>query len=220
MKFLTKPYAFLLTFLSFLFIFRPYNKPEFFIFFWKLVVVGTILSCIFNCSHSKKIRITLIFCASAMAILNFFTWILPLKLIISIFFITVCNWSIIKKALTKDSVDFETLRGILCAYILFAVAFTYIFWLIELTNPHSFHSLSHTIQIFPYVEFISKMLYFSFITLLTIGFGDIVPITSTAQTAVVIEGLIGQFYIAILVAKLVSSYSDVAKIFIKNRNKD
>ncbi len=51
------------------------------------------------------------------------------------------------------------------------------------------------------------MLYLSFITLLTIGFGDIVPIRDMGQTAVVLEGIIGQFYIAILVSRLVGIYS-------------
>jgi hypothetical protein len=51
------------------------------------------------------------------------------------------------------------------------------------------------------------MLYFSFVTLLTIGYGDIIPVNDIAQTAVVFEGMIGQFYVAILVARLVSLYS-------------
>ena len=51
------------------------------------------------------------------------------------------------------------------------------------------------------------MLYFSFITLLTIGYGDIVAIKDVGQTATVIEGIIGQFYVAILVARLVAVYS-------------
>ncbi len=51
------------------------------------------------------------------------------------------------------------------------------------------------------------MLYFSFVTLLTIGYGDITAVKDTAQTAVIMEGIIGQFYIAILVARIVSIYS-------------
>jgi hypothetical protein len=51
------------------------------------------------------------------------------------------------------------------------------------------------------------MLYFSFVTLLTIGFGDIVAVKDPSQTACVLEGLIGQFYIAILVSKIVAIYA-------------
>ena len=48
----------------------------------------------------------------------------------------------------------------------------------------------------PIDTFLSDMFYFSFITLLTIGYEDIVPIIDVSQTAVVMEGIIGQFYVA------------------------
>ncbi len=50
-------------------------------------------------------------------------------------------------------------------------------------------------------------MYFSFVTLLTIGYGDITPLQAISQTFVILEGIIGQFYIAILVARIVSVYS-------------
>ncbi len=47
------------------------------------------------------------------------------------------------------------------------------------------------------------MIYFSLTTLSTIGFGDITPVTLQARYAAVAEGITGQFYLAILVARLV-----------------
>src|SRR5207244_12910226 len=47
------------------------------------------------------------------------------------------------------------------------------------------------------------LLYFSFTTLSTVGFGDITPLTLQARYAAVAEGITGQFYLAILVARLV-----------------
>jgi len=46
--------------------------------------------------------------------------------------------------------------------------------------------------------------YFSFITLTTVGYGDISPVTLQARYAALAEGVAGQFYLAILVARLVS----------------
>jgi len=50
------------------------------------------------------------------------------------------------------------------------------------------------------------LMYFSFVTLLTIGYGDIIPITQIAQKATIFVGLIGQFYLVILTAITVGKY--------------
>lgn len=51
-----------------------------------------------------------------------------------------------------------------------------------------------------------RHLYFSFVTLTTLGYGDILPLTEYAEMLVVLESVPGQFYLAVLVAGLVSSY--------------
>ena len=51
-----------------------------------------------------------------------------------------------------------------------------------------------------------KLMYFSFITLMTIGYGDILPVTSLAQKATMFVGLIGQFYLVIITAVVVEKY--------------
>ena len=50
------------------------------------------------------------------------------------------------------------------------------------------------------------LLYFSFSTLTTIGFGDIVPLSPGAQVAAIFEGIVGTLFLAILIAKLVGVY--------------
>ncbi|MEO0490632.1 MAG: potassium channel family protein, partial [Cyanobacteria bacterium J06659_2] len=51
-----------------------------------------------------------------------------------------------------------------------------------------------------------NVLYFSFVTLTTLGFGDIVPVTEIASVLTVLEALVGQIYPAIFIALLVSGY--------------
>lgn len=69
-------------------------------------------------------------------------------------------------------------------------------------------------------HFFSNMLYFSFVTLLTMGYGDIVPTKQWGETVAVLEAIIGQFYIAILVARIISVYSFMSgKKFIKTMAK-
>jgi uncharacterized membrane protein len=49
-------------------------------------------------------------------------------------------------------------------------------------------------------------IYFSFVTITTLGYGDITPLTQTARSLSFAEAITGQFYIAVLVAGLVSAY--------------
>jgi hypothetical protein len=99
------------------------------------------------------------------------------------------------------------LRGVICAYFLVAFLFAYTYTLVEYFLPGSFLIQTVIATNLPLVHLFSELLYFSFVTLLTIGYGDIVAIREIGQTVVVIEGMVGQFYIAILVARIVSVYS-------------
>jgi voltage-gated potassium channel Kch len=49
-------------------------------------------------------------------------------------------------------------------------------------------------------------MYFSFVTLTTVGFGDVVPVDPVARAAMILEALIGQFYLVVLVARLVGMH--------------
>jgi hypothetical protein len=51
-----------------------------------------------------------------------------------------------------------------------------------------------------------RLLYFSFVTLTTLGYGDVLPLTLYAETLVTLEAVLGQFYLAVLVAGLISAY--------------
>ena len=88
-----------------------------------------------------------------------------------------------------------------------AFVFAYTYYLIEYLIPGSFHLLHRDVSFLTYSRNLAELMYFSFVTLLSIGFGDITPIGDIAQTFVIIEGIIGQFYIAILVARIVSVYA-------------
>jgi uncharacterized membrane protein len=54
-----------------------------------------------------------------------------------------------------------------------------------------------------------ELLYFSFVTIATLGYGDVVPRLPTAQILAMLEAVIGQFYVAVLIAWLVSVHAGV-----------
>ncbi len=95
----------------------------------------------------------------------------------------------------------EHISAALDAYLLAAIAFGVCYWLMEAVLPGSFSSPGEAFLTPP------RAIYFSFVTQATVGFGDIVPISDRAQGVVVVQGVCGQMYLAVLVARLVSLFS-------------
>jgi len=123
------------------------------------------------------------------------------KVFCSIIFFAIVTYSSLVKTLSQKSINSNVLFGASCIYLLLGLLWAYIYALIYLFNPNSFaYSISHA----PLVA--RDLLYFSFITLTTVGFGDIVPLTNTAQTVTFLEAVMGQLYLAILIGQLVGLY--------------
>ena len=101
----------------------------------------------------------------------------------------------------------DTLAGAVCVYLLIAVIWGYFFLLIEVIVPGSFSfTQGHArMQLWISQEFF-QFFYFSLVTITTVGYGDMTPVTIEAQTFATIEALIGQIYLTILVARLVGMY--------------
>jgi hypothetical protein len=105
-------------------------------------------------------------------------------------------------AMSGTRVDAEHLFAALSAYLLAGIYFGLLFWALEQASPGTFApgNLSRT-----------GAIYFSFVTLATLGYGDIVPRNDVARGLAVVEGVGGQLFLAVLVARLLSLYSSSAK---------
>jgi voltage-gated potassium channel Kch len=102
-------------------------------------------------------------------------------------------------AMRAASVDAEHLYAALSAYLLAGIFFGLFYWVLEQSWPGTFA--------FPDKFSRVSALYFSFVTLATLGYGDIVPRTDVARGLAIVEGVGGQLFLAVLVARLVSLYS-------------
>ena len=97
-------------------------------------------------------------------------------------------------------VNGHRLRGAIAVYLLIGFIFGLAFILVEHWIPGSFQGLT----LDDFEQGIDRAIYFSFVSLTTLGFGDITPQGRLAESLVVAEAIIGQLYLAILIGRLVS----------------
>jgi Ion channel len=107
--------------------------------------------------------------------------------------------SALRFALRAQSIVREHVYAALSAYLLAGIFFGVLYWVLEQIRPGTFAVAD---------EFsANSAIYFSFVTLATLGYGDIVPRTDVARGLATLEGVGGQLFLAVLIARLVSLYA-------------
>lgn len=102
----------------------------------------------------------------------------------------------------QKRVDLDTVLGGLCVYLFLGALWFVFYSMLHRIVPGSFAFTVHGDYLSP--EGTDRLLFFfSYITLLTTGYGDIVPLSPAAQTLAVLEGITGQFYLVFFMARLV-----------------
>ena len=126
----------------------------------------------------------------------------------TLFGITLGMWTIVglcaaagalRFAMHARLVDTEHLYAALSAYLLAGIFLGHFYWALEQIRPGSFAAAGNFSRM--------SAIYFSFVTLATLGYGDIVPRTDVARGLAVFEGVGGQLFLAVLVARLISLYT-------------
>ena len=112
--------------------------------------------------------------------------------------------SIVRPLFAKDEVGHHELAGAVTLYLLLGLGFAGVYELI-----YSFDAGSLSFATPPAGEFpaVPHFLYFSFVTLATLGYGDVAPVGTWARLVAVTESLIGLLYVSIIVARLVSIHA-------------
>ncbi len=108
-----------------------------------------------------------------------------------------------KQVLFTGEIDGNKILGAICLYLLMGLIWAVVYTLIELNFPTSFTNIKGTSEWF---TLFPNFIYFSFVTITTLGFGDISPSLPMSKVIVYLEAVVGQFYLAILVASLVGSH--------------
>lgn len=185
--------------------------------------------------HQLFVGLALAVPAAALNVIGLATDDLNLYIVsqfIYLAFFVYLAFHILRWTLRQHEVDAETIYGAVSVYLLMALIWGIAYYSMALTNPGSFHFPDRdelgTLQAaraaaldvedgVPVVlpdEWTERansasgtMMYYSFVTLTTLGYGDIYPVSDAARVLGMLEATLGQLYLVILVARLVGLYT-------------
>lgn len=106
-----------------------------------------------------------------------------------------------RHALRAKSADTERIFAALDAYLLTGVMFGVCYWVLDQVSPQAFGAPTESDL------GLDQAVYFSFVTISTVGYGDIVPVGAGARGLTILESVTGQMYLAVLVAWLISLFA-------------
>jgi len=107
---------------------------------------------------------------------------------------------VLDDVLRKDDIRTDELLGALSVYILIGLAWSAAYHLVEDAHPGSFRSSVG--QLTP-----GDLTYYSFVTLMTVGSGEIIPVSATARSLTILEAMVGVVFVAVLIARLVGLHA-------------
>jgi cobalt/nickel transport system permease protein len=124
---------------------------------------------------------------------------LILFLLLGIYFLAITVF-LFKDLFNRKTVTWQVIVGAFTGYFLIGVLGFFLLSFIEFADPGS---LSVGIES---ARDVRDIFYFAFITMTTIGYGDIAPVSDSARSSVILIGLVGQFYLAIVMAIMVGKF--------------
>jgi len=128
-----------------------------------------------------------------------------IRFIFYFLFYVVITYEIIKQIWFSTKINKDLIIGVISGYISLGLVGFFIFMSVDILEPNSFSSPLFT-EFTTNVQKSDSLLYYSYITLMTIGYGEIVPVTTAAQKSAILLGLMGQFYLVIVTAVVVGKY--------------
>lgn len=116
-------------------------------------------------------------------------------------FYGVVAYELLVDILSKESrVNMDLINGAISVYLLIGICFAHFYALVFALDPSAFRGIeAGTVTA-------SQFTYFSFVTLTTLGYGDITPLTPVSGNFAILEATVGQLYLTVLVARLVGMH--------------
>jgi len=181
-----------------------------------MLLTVTLLIAVFSMSTSRKFRTvawSLFAVKMALAV-----WVLVHPslaahlmgmVVVLVFFLVAAIFSL-QRVLDGEFVDMNRIAGAVSVYMLIGLIWASLYFFLFAFNPESFAGLPETgeSRIAHMNGIYMDLLYYSYVTLSTLGYGDVTPASRAAQAFSYLEAIGGVMYVAVLVSALVGSYGN------------
>jgi voltage-gated potassium channel len=128
------------------------------------------------------------------------------SLILNILFFDLIVILFIYQIVRAKKVTHQVLVESVIAYLLLGLSFAIMIALISVVDETAFSFAHLTEPMVEGISYVSNYIYYGFVTLTTLGYGDVVPLTPAAKSFSILTAITGQLYVAIIIATLVSKY--------------
>ena len=180
------------------------------------MLTGTLLVSVLSLAASKRVFIAAWLLVAAKVVLDIVAIVYPevsvqvVEAIIMFAFFILATAFAFQRVLEDEYVDINRIAGAISIYMLIGLIWTSLYFFLSLLDPQSFNGLSDTSSaaLKLHDTIYMDLLYYSYVTLSTLGYGEITPASRAAQSLSYLEAICGVMYVAVLVAALVGSYGN------------
>jgi hypothetical protein len=184
------------------------DSPSLRLLLTSLVFSLLMIAGVVSMSHKASIRFAAGLVAGIAILLRWLTHFVPTPTIVTLGSIAVIAFLImlivvtLAKVFGKGRVTIHRIKGAIAVYMLFGLTWSILYGFLDQVLPHAFNLPPVGYDFSP--ERQESLTFFSFVTLTTVGYGDIIPTHDITRMLAIMEALVGQLYPATLLARLVS----------------
>ncbi|MDH3212831.1 MAG: ion channel [Myxococcales bacterium] len=178
-----------------------------------VVFTALLVASVYAVSQQRRVLVVGLMLAAPTLVLAWVTStedslaLLVVDHVASIAFLAFVIAVLFTRILRQQDVSTDTIYGGICVYLLLGLAWAYAYDLIEIVNPGSFAFAELPLRAgfseIAQVEGARRYFYFSFVTLTTLGYGEITPVSPQARSIATLEAVAGPLFLAIFIARLV-----------------
>lgn len=208
-------YLGLLIFLVLFFVLTPFfSQSDYARITLDLSLIYLLAVSVFMCSNDRRFLVVALILAIPGTLRIFFPYLevdIPTLFFNCLFFAFVI-FILLREIFTASVITRDIIFAAISVYILLGIFYGLAFILLEYFMPGSFSGVTEDFQSFSFnTSFGEDIIYFSFVSLTTLGYGDIVPVSQPAKYLAVLEAIIGQVYLTVMIARLIGLHLQYEK---------